>query len=221
MYNKIPVYCLHLVENKDRLLSINNLLNNYDIFHDMHICEFTKLPKINEYISTLFNSLHTNYYDYIKVNYGKVFSCSYNWLQIIKCAYERGDEYALFCEDDINITVDNNTFNNIIESIPEDADLCKFWWQNTEWCEKTFEKTLHLEYFDKIKLLKDGEGSISTGNVLFFLSRKGMKYYIDSMDKDFTVADLVFKIDANEHLNMYLINKNIISFTSITNFTSM
>ncbi len=204
----IPVYCLHIIENKDRMQNIIKLKSNYDFFSNMKICEFTKVP-INVKIGDMLESMHTWYYDSCKKSnitvYGGVFSCAYNWLQIIKCAYERGDEFAVFLEDDYYPNFTN--MNDIVLDLPNDADFVKFGITYPYWRDEVniINKTKH---FVEVSCINGHETTISHNAMCFGMSRKAMKLYIDLQEYDFHAADMVFiKTEILNQLKIFMLDK--------------
>ena len=206
-YNvKYPIYCLHIIQYKDRLDNINNLKKKFPFFKDITICNFAK-TNVNNIIADRFNELHTKYYDRFKNKdiYGNVFSCAYNWLQIIKCAYENGDEYAFFMEDDLDFKnyISNTYVDNLIKSIPNDADVVKICTCNYPVIKNNI-VNVNNNVFNKIKLIdKSEQWKVDCNNSFFMLSRKGMKFYIDSQESNFGISD--FNINYDTHnLNVYM-----------------
>ena len=213
-YKKYPVYCLHLVEEKNRLNNINNLKQNYFIFKDTVIYNFTKL-KINNIIAEKLETLKSGYYETYKNSYldlyGNVFSCAYNWLQIIKCSYEMGDEYAIFIEDDLSFKnhVDNEYIEQLIKDIPENADVVKFCTHPKPINSCNIE--LSTKFFNKIYLNDNTQQYIvDCNNSFFMLSRKAMKFYIDSQENCFGCSDYNINFDTHT-LNVYM-HKNYRDF---------
>lgn len=206
MFYNYPIYCLHIVQYKNRLDNINNLKKQFSFFKNITICNFAK-TNINNIIAYRFIELHTTYYNKFnndKNIYGNVFSCAYNWLQIIKCAYENGDEYAFFMEDDLNFKahISNEYIDNLIKAIPTDADVVKICTSNYPITSPNIKD--RNNFFNKIVLQDMSEQwKVDSNNSFFMLSRKAMKFYIDSQESNFGISD--FNINYDTHnLNVYM-----------------
>lgn len=220
--DNIKKYCLHIVEAKDRLENIHHLVETYDIFNDLKICEFTKVS-INKQIGDYLTILHTQFYDSYNTNYGNVFSCAYNWLQMLKCSYERGDEYTIFIEDDLYINVNNDELNNYICNILDDADIVKFtynyescndytrawfdWFKHTiDYTNKLYDKIYIRQHPDKEVRHYDGHPSYNIGFIL--LSRRALKYVIDKLENEFNIPDTMF-FDLPNYFNFYIVKNQL------------
>ncbi len=212
MKTNIPKYCLHIIESYDRKYKLEELKSKYDIFNDMKICEFTKVH-INTVIGNMLTSMHDSYYDELLRNnpdvYGSAFSCAYNWLQIIKCAYERGDEFAFFIEDDIDVidNIDNDILNNMVADIPDDADIVKVYRIPDNFLQD-YDIIGETKYFNKV-LSRKNTFAVSVTTTFQGYSRRAMKYIIDRYEQTFKVADMMYEYPSINDLNIYMIKQNM------------
>lgn len=109
------------------------------------------------------------------VSHPNAISCTYEHYTLIKSAYLRSVESILIIEDDTHFIKKEDIWNEYMNAIPEDFDilrLCCHRW--------TLSNSQEL-------WIRTGRPMWGTG--CYALSRNGMKYMIDSIDKVFQPID--------------------------------
>lgn len=116
---------------------------------------------------------------------GPEFSLAREFYRIIKTSYLGGLERILIFEDDFSL-INESYLNRFMDDLPEDFDIVQFSLQiNSNMCD--YKKLFDL-YNKGILWTKKEFGGWSNNGVGF--SRKGMKYWLDSMDREFQAADI-------------------------------
>jgi hypothetical protein len=220
--NVDKIYCLHCIEDINRYNYIIKTITNFGgqgMLSQTYISKFTKL-KINTHIGNNITEIHTDYYNLIKKQnpdvYGNVFSCMYNWLQLISHAYYLGYNSILCIEDDIGFNENIESFNDYLDNKPENADIILFG------C-KIFRAP---NIFDELKsnnlyIKVDNSYKIS-GMYGVWMNKRGMEYYLKYIQEKICCADLLFNNIDNEiqrqlNINIYLPNKEFISHKYVFN----
>lgn len=204
---KLPfdkIYCLHLSEDKEREIQIKKEFKFLGITKQVEIW-WTCKRNISNKIGKLLSSLHTTFYnEYSEGNdslYGNVFNCSFEHYSIIKQAYLRGFENILIIEDDIVFNRDKEKIKYIIDNIPSDYDIIKFFNEFTG--ESYIDKP--IQYVKNKKDLKQYKVS----SMCYAISRNGMKLYIEEMDKKFNIADVILdELKDNKNIKFYCLSQN-------------
>ena len=181
------IYVIHCVENEERMKNIEYQIKENNI--DLDIFWACYLP--HSYICA--NSL-------IFSNKGRAFdnasefNLTRNFYTIIKTSYLRGFNKILIFEDDFSL-MKRDVLNDFMSHIPEDFDIIQF--------SLLFKKDmynfndLNKEYKNDKYFIKAPFGAWSNNGLA--LSRNGMKYYIDKIDKEFLAADYVPFESANKY----------------------
>lgn len=227
--NVDKIYCLHCLEDKDRYdFIINNIINygGEELLNQTYITEYTKLS-INTYIGDTLNKLHTPYYDGIKSGnnnvYGNVFSCMYNWLQMISHAYKSNYDSILCIEDDIIFDENINEFNHYLNDIPEDADIILFGYKFSGGYAINGSSDFNLKK-NSMKYIKTNNDYKLTGMFGVYFNKRGMEYYLKYIQQNICCSDLIF-VDINNiiqkemNINIYICNKEFIKHNY--NFSSL
>lgn len=210
MKNLDKILCLHCYEDKERYNYITNVLNKIDLLDISYISEFTKLD-INLEIGKCLTRLHDPYYDYQEKTckntiYANVFSCMYNWLQLISLAYYKYDNIVCI-EDDIKFDCDKETFIECIKKIPEDADIVLLGYSfNHGYINNGFGEWIKIkntELFTKIK-----SNYKLCGMFAVWMNKRGMDYYLKYIQTNCQASDLLFSNNGNElqkkmNINIY------------------
>lgn len=218
MKNLDKILCLHCYEDKERYNYIIDVLNKVNLLDITYISEFTKLD-INLEIGKSLSRLRDPYYDYYEKHknnriYASVFSCMYNWLQLISLAYYKYDN-ILCIEDDIKFDCDKETFTECIENIPEDADIVILGYLfSNGYKNNGYEEWIEIknsELFTKIdfnyKLI---------GMYAVWMNKRGMDYYLKYIQTNCCSSDTLFSDIDNElqkemNINIYICNKPTIN----------
>lgn len=206
---KLPfekIYCLHLVEASERYTNVLKECERINLENEVNFWYTSKKP-INAIIGNHIETLHDGYYDRrFKINpytYGACFDCAYNHYSIIKQAYIRGINSILIFEDDICFNYDVNLLDNIINNIPNDYDVLKFY--NT-----CYDKQNNIDngYFEIIN-----EQNIKLyyhSTLCYALSRKGMEALINEYEKNLLAADVALnRIKSNNDIKYYTLKLNV------------
>lgn len=188
---KLPfekIYCLHLVECDSRLEKSKNEFKKMEIYDDVEYRFTCKHPYVKEI--AYFLKENGKYY-WFGSGDGRSYNCTRNWYEIIKTSYLLGYESILCIEDDITFDMPKDVFFHIMNNIPNDYDVIRFGYTDL-FCNFKFDKdNCFVEnYYFKF-----------WGAQMFALSRKGMKYYIDFLDKYYGVAD--YPLFSTDIMNEY------------------
>lgn len=109
------------------------------------------------------------------------YDCTHNHYSMIRQAYDHGYDYCLVMEDDIRMLKDNVAWEEYLKNVPEDFDILQFGGFTTD--------------PNIINYLVDNKYWVKHPNVplwnasMYALSRKGMEYYLEFIDKFLWVAD--------------------------------
>lgn len=186
------IYVIHCVENEERMKNIefqikeNNL--NLEIFWSCY--------HPHSYVCA--NSLILSNRGR-RINNGSEFNLTRNFYTIIKTSYLRGFKNILIFEDDFSL-MKSEMLNEFVDQIPEDFDIIQF---SLLFNEAMYDyKNLQKEYENDKYFIKAPFGAWSNNGLA--LSRKGMKYFIDKIDKEFLAADYPAFESSN---NYYLLGK--------------
>lgn len=172
------VWVIHCVEDEDRLKNIEyQKENNQWLKDNLQInltCRFSH--------STLFaNSLLLSNSSRYVSNGSEVNLCR-EFYKIIKTSYLQGLNYICIFEDDFSL-IKESIFMEYLKNIPEDFDIIQLSYL-FEYCPHQIEDIL----LNENKFIKLDFGCWS--NCGLCLSKKGMKYFIDTIDKEFLAADI-------------------------------
>jgi GR25 family glycosyltransferase involved in LPS biosynthesis len=210
------IHCILYVESQERCKNVQNTFKKYNINNVQYTYTFNKpfwgLLNIKDSLP----SIQTSYYDYIyetnKNIYNRVFDCALNHYNIIKSAYLRGLEHILVFEDDINIIVEPDIFDSIIDKIPNDFDIIKFY---NGLDQNNLPKTElnNIEYTKNFNYLQDENNNDCLSSMMIGYSRKGMKRYIDDIEEcGIQCSDLYYsKFIKEQQLNIYKLTSYFIN----------
>ena len=210
------VHCILSLGREDRMQNVKKVFNEYNI-KDVHYT-YTFNKPIYKNIRNSYPSIVTPFYDSLNekdhIIYNRVFDCALNHYNIIKSAYLRNLNNILVFEDDINFVVNKNIVNKVIDLMPEDYDILKFYNGDDQLhLELTTEN--NIEYTKHFKLFYDFYSCVMVG-----YSRKGMKAYIDKIEENGIAAcDIYYEHLIKENkinvyrLTSYFINPTLPSFT--------
>lgn len=185
------IHCILSLDRHDRIKNVHDVFEKYDIQNVRYTYTFNK-PIYNN-VRESYPLLQTIPYDEAynggnKTVYNRVFDCALNHYNIIKSAYKRNVNNLLVFEDDINFVINKNVLDKIIDSIPEDYDVIKFY-NNCN--ELIFEKTNE----DNIEFVTGypGDGEY-WGVTMVGFSHRGMGEYVHLVETNgLKPADFHFK----------------------------
>lgn len=180
--NKIfdKIYVIHCVENKKRYENILYQQNNNDI--DLDIWWTCYHPWSQQMLNGLLLSNRGRY-----IINGSELNLTREFYTIIKTSYLRGYEHILIFEDDFSL-IKSKYLKEYLNNMPKDFDIIQF------------SILFNRDLLDDISVLfdayKEGKYFIEApvgfwSNCGLALSRKGMKYFIDCINKEFIAADIV------------------------------
>lgn len=206
---KLPfdkIYCLHLVEAKERYKSVLKECNKINLENKVDFWYTSKKP-INTTIGNNIQSLHDDYYNSVmrsnKNVYGACFDCAYNHYSIIKQAYIRGLNSILIIEDDICFNNNLSLINNVINNIPEDYDVLKLY--NTVYNKRN---KITSDFFELID--EHNYKYYYHSTLCYALNRKGMEALINEYETNLVAADIALNnIRLNEDIKFYTLRKNL------------
>lgn len=215
------VHCILSLGQEDRIQNVKKVFNEYNIKNVHYTYTFNK--PIYKNIRNSYPSIVTPFYDSLNekdhIIYNRVFDCALNHYNIIKSAYLRNLNSVLVFEDDINFIVNKNIVNKVIDLMPEDYDILKFYNGDDQirlgiTTESNIEYTKRFKYFEGITY-QDFYSCVMVG-----YSRKGMKAYIDKIEENGIAAcDIYYEHLIKENkinvyrLTSYFINPTLPSFT--------
>lgn len=185
------IYVLHLPTDITRVNNVKQLLekiSNITVFNSIYI------PKVYNIANLLKNN---NMFFWNGLGNGTALACTINHYTIIKQAYEEGSNSILILEDDISY---NDEYFYVFNNLPNDWDCIRFCWVNN--IQGNIYYPNKYEYFTKSKLA-------TWGTQCYALNRKGMKYYLDSMNNNFAVADNPLFTLLYTDLKQYYCNINV------------
>ena len=128
------------------------------------------------------------------------YDCTHNHYSMIKQAYDQGCQYCLIMEDDILFIKDEKLWEKYLDNIPGDFDILQFGGFTAD--KLVVEEVLNHK--DEYWVKHPHVGIWTTA--MYALSRKGMEYYLEFIDKFFWVADgpLYRAPMDNPELNTYI-----------------
>lgn len=188
LFNKITLpfdktYCLHLVESQERYNHITNQFKNIGIDKQVEIwwtCRHPKTERIARWLRD-----NGEYY-WNGFGNGGAFNCTREQYQIVKTAYLRGLNSVCVMEDDITFVGAIDKIKKVFDTIPNDYDILRLCYIKTSPVYKESEDSLFVESYDKY----------FWGCQMYALSRRGMEYFIKTIDENYCVSDYpLFAID--------------------------
>ena len=132
------------------------------------------------------------------------YDCTHNHYSMIKQAYDKGYDYCLIMEDDIRFYSNKDVWEDYLEYIPKDFDIIQFGGFTAD---PNIRK--YLIDYKEMRPMWFKHPDVPVWNAsMYALSRKGMEYYIEFIDKFFWVADgpLYSAARDRQDLNTYLCN---------------
>lgn len=180
------IYCLHLAESENRLSSFKSQFEKVGIWDKVQIW-WTCKRNISNKVGNFLIEMHTSEYDRMireynmNTLYGGVFNCTFEHYTMIKTSYLRGFNHIMIFEDDITFDGDKEWFEQVLNKIPEDYDICKFHY--------TGDSDVSIPSFDQDIFKKE----LCHGSTMAFcMNRNGMKAYLDAVNEKYWCADMVF-----------------------------
>lgn len=122
---------------------------------------------------------------------GGEFNCTREHYTLIKSAYLRGVKSICIIEDDVHFLKDKSVWEEYFKNLPNNWDILRF-------CSNRNDFIPITKYWTRCVLPLFGTGC-------YALSRKGMKYMIDSIDNKYQPIDVpLFNICNNREINHYI-----------------
>lgn len=182
-FNKI--FCLHCVDNKERYITTQQQFKKIGI-----------LDKITYRLSTLQPA--SNIYKILHLHNDAEYHCTREHYTMIKMSYLLNYDYILIFEDDIKL-IKKDLWDIFMNNIPDNFDILRLmgFGPNKYHYEKLFNNEIYWTPLN--------QQLWSTG--AYALSRKGMKYYMNYIEKQYCQADVplydITSINKNQ-LNCYI-----------------
>lgn len=173
------VWVIHCIEDEDRLKNIEyQKENNQWLKDNLQINLTCRFSHSDLFANSLLLSNSSRY-----VSNGSEVNLCREFYKIIKTSYLQGFNHICIFEDDFSL-IKESIFMEYLKNIPEDFDIIQLSYL-FEYCPHQIEDILLNENKFFIKL---DFGCWS--NCGLCLSKKGMKYFIDAIDKEFLAADI-------------------------------
>lgn len=187
--NKIfdKIFVIHCIENEPRMKNIEFQQKENNIKLEIH--ETCYFPWSQQAVNGLILSNRGRYI----VN-GSEFNLTREFYSIIKRSYLKGLERILIFEDDFNL-MKNEYLDEFVEHFPQDFDMIQFSILANKEILPDY-REIESEYVKGNYFIECKKGFWS--NCGLALSRKGMKYFLDTIDKEFLAADIVAFEDTNK-----------------------
>ena len=175
------IFLLNLSTRKDRRDSMIKQLQNFGLSesytqNELDIRTTAPFLKYNKIMMYVLNQNKLG-----KLTKPNEYDCTHNHYSMIRQAYDQGYEYCLIMEDDIRFLKNKKIWEKYLENIPEDFDILQFGGFTADPKIK--------EYMDESKYWVKHLNVPVWNASMYALSRKGMEYYIEFIDKFFWVAD--------------------------------
>lgn len=188
---KLPfdeVYLLNLCERQDKYERMRSRIDYMG--WDVKDFRVVKHPISDIIVNKMGNNLSGNGY---AINSGGVFNCTREEYTIIKSAYLRGLNTVGIIEDDCSFYKDHKLWEEYFNNLPEDWDILRI-----NCLRGPEQQNLNTEFY----WFKQNNNLI-WGTGFYILNRKGMKYMIDAIDKQYQPIDNPIANITNE-VNIYL-----------------
>lgn len=205
IYPVDAIYILLLVDSDARRKNINKFLSLLNSGNNIKIVETVRKPWLKSFIGKSIK--YDNYRQGDET--ARALDCAINHYNIIKSSYEKGLERIMVIEDDANFVCGINDYIDIINDIPDDADILQF--RPEEITINNFRKNLSwLDYKTYDTKLKLRNMNMRWSTIMYILNRDAMKYFIDYYDNNMIIADQPF-FDYKSNLKYYVCNKPVLS----------
>lgn len=185
------VYVIHCAENVKRLKNIEFQQKTNKWLNDkLEIWWTCYHPFSNIMANAMLLSNMSRY-----LSNGNELNLVREFYTIIKTSYLRNYNYICIFEDDFSL-INENLFNQFINTLPYDFDLIQLSLQGTK-KQYNLNKLIN-DYINKGILWEEKTfGAWSNNGIL--LSRKGMEYYINSIDNELQAADIPMHESKNDN----------------------
>lgn len=193
------IFLLTLSHRHERTKAALKQLENIGLYNTniLSVYYATSFP-YNDIIAKAFNDCHKGIFT--KSN---EYDCARNHYSIIKQSYDDPNcNHILIFEDDIQFYYNLSVINSYLENIPDDYDIIQFGGFTDN---KNILKYLIKENeLNDYKFVKHPDVGLWNAS-MYALSRKGMEYYLNFMNKLFWVADgPLYKSVKNNNINVYM-----------------
>lgn len=186
------IYLINLVECESRLFDMMNQFEYLGIKDDIELFQTCKHPH-TELIKNSFNNSSKGYF-----NVASAFNCTREHYTIIKRAYLNGLNSIMIIEDDCQFLNKIDVLQKYFDNLPDDWDILRI---------NCLRGSTEENYFKEKDILWDKQFIGIWGTGCYALSRKGMKYIIDSLDNYYEPIDCtLFFYNKNKNINQYIPN---------------
>lgn len=202
------IFLLNLSTRKDRRETMIKQLRHFGLLESYTQDELdirTTVP-FKKYNSLMMHVLNQNKLG--RLTKPNEYDCTHNHYSMVRQAYDQGYEYCLIMEDDIRFLNDNETWAKYLENIPKDFDILQFGGFTADSNIKKYLLNYENDVKDKIFFkhwIKHADVPVWNAS-MYALSRKGMEYYLEFIDKFLWVADgpLYSAARDRQDLNTYI-----------------
>lgn len=190
------IYVIHCAESKNRYKNIKfQMSNNTKLNDKLEIWWTCYQPNMDIQLNAmLYSNKSWHLYNCNEISLLREF------YTIIKQSYLRGFEHIIIFEDDFSL-IKEDIFDKFISCLPEDFDIIQLSYLS------------HEQLYDVNKLLKSNKCWVNMefgawSNCGLGLSRKGMKYFIDTIDNEIMAADMPIFESKNKNKYYGKINRS-------------
>ena len=184
------VYVIHCVENKERLNNIRfQMDHNKWLKNKLEIYWTCYFPFSNIAVNAMLMSNKSRF-----LSNKSEYNLAREFYRIIKVAYEREFNSICIFEDDFSL-INEDKFNEFLINLPKDFDIVQLSYLFNN---KMYDYKILLNKYDNGQLWVEKDFGAWSNNGLI-LSRNGMKYFIDNMDKEFKAADIPIHESKNDN----------------------
>lgn len=184
------VYLINLVENKERLNDMYDQFRYLGIEDDIELFQTCLHPHINVISKSLSNNNCGNF------NSPNAFNCTREHYTIIKRAYINGLNSIMIIEDDCQFLNNVDILQKYFDNLPEDWDILRI---------NCLRGSTEENFFKNKSSLWEKQFIGIWGTGCYALSRKGMKYILDSLDNYYEPIDCpLFNYKNDININQYI-----------------
>lgn len=184
------IYLINLVENKNRLNDMYDQFRYLGIKNDVELFQTCLHPHINVISKSLSNNNCGNF------NSPNAFNCTREHYTIIKRAYINNLNSIMIIEDDCQFLNKIDILQNYFDNLPYDWDILRI---------NCLRGSTEEDYFNNKSSLWEKQFIGIWGTGCYALSRKGMKYILDSLDNYYEPIDCpLFNYNKDKNINQYI-----------------
>lgn len=193
------MYVIHCVENEKRLENIKyQFANNEWVSNKTKIYWTCYFPFSDVAANAMLLSNKSRF-----LSNKNEYNLTREFYRIIKVAYLQGVNSICIFEDDFSL-INKDDFKKFFNDIPKDFDIIQLSYLFND--DMADYKDLLDEYKKGNLWVEKKIGGWSNNGLI--LSRKGMKYFIDNIDKEFKAADIPMHESKNNNIYFGKVNQS-------------